>query len=138
MFDVHVNVLAVFVTALETMAAGALWYSPLLFGRAWVRANGWSPEQLADLRRRAGMSYSVSFVCYLVMALVLEAFFSFTGASGAARGATLGALLWFGFVLTVGLTSHLFTHRRLSAFAIDAGFQLVTLVLMGVLLGVWP
>jgi Protein of unknown function (DUF1761) len=138
MFDVHVNFLAVFVAALATFALGALWYSPALFGKAWVRANGYTPEQLASLRKHAGRAYGVSFVCYLIMGTVLSTLFSFTGASGAARGATLGALIWLGFVLTVGLTGQVFSGRTRAAFAIDAAYQLAYLALMGVILGVWP
>jgi Protein of unknown function (DUF1761) len=138
MFDVHVNFLAVFVAALATFALGALWYSPVLFGGAWVRANGFTPEQLAAMRRRAAPAYSVSFACYLLMATVLSAFFSFTGASGPARGATLGAMIWLGFVLTVGLTGQMFANRAMKAFAIDAGYQLAYLALMGAILGAWP
>ena len=33
------NLLAIFVAGLSTMAVGFLWYSPLLFAKPWMREN---------------------------------------------------------------------------------------------------
>lgn len=38
MHDIHW--LAVLAAATATMVLGALWYSPLLFGKLWVKAHG--------------------------------------------------------------------------------------------------
>ncbi len=38
---------------------------------------------------------------------------------------------------TIGLTSYLFSERRFSTYLIDAGYQLVYLVMMGAILGAW-
>jgi hypothetical protein len=37
----------------------------------------------------------------------------------------------------VSLTAQLFSGKRWSAFLIDAGYQLASLVLMGLILGAW-
>ena len=37
----QLNWLAVIVAALVYFALGALWYSPMLFSRAWQRSIGW-------------------------------------------------------------------------------------------------
>jgi len=39
----------IFVAALIAFLIGALWYSPVLFAKAWVRANGFTPEKLAAM-----------------------------------------------------------------------------------------
>ena len=36
----HLNWLAVLVAAVSTFLIGGLWYSPAMFGRAWMSANG--------------------------------------------------------------------------------------------------
>jgi hypothetical protein len=35
----NVNILAVFVAAMATFILGAVWYSPVLFGKQWVEAH---------------------------------------------------------------------------------------------------
>lgn len=41
-----INYLAVLVAAISTFLIGGLWYSPLLFGKAWMNANGFSEAEL--------------------------------------------------------------------------------------------
>jgi len=44
--DVQLNYLAIFVAALSTFLIGGLWYSPVVFGKAWMRENGFTEESL--------------------------------------------------------------------------------------------
>jgi hypothetical protein len=51
------NYLAVLVAAISTFVLGGLWYSPLLFGKAWMRANNFNEADLqtfskGDISRR--------------------------------------------------------------------------------------
>ncbi len=134
----EINYLAVLVAAVATFAIGALWYSPLVLGKAWMEAHGYTPDELERMRKTAARAYFLSFLCYLVMALVYAVLISLTAATTALSGLWLGFLLWLGFVATTGLTSHLFGRERpIAVYLIDAGFQLVYLLLMGVLLALW-
>ena len=134
MSELQINYLAVGVAALATFVIGALWYSPLLFGNLWAKAHGFSKEQL---RKTAGRAFVVSLFCYLVMAFVLAVLVSYTGVSTVLQGAFLGLLVWIGFLATLGLTAHMFSRKPLSTYLIDAGYQLVYAVVMGVILGAW-
>jgi hypothetical protein len=40
------NIWAVLVSALSTFLIGGLWYSPALFGKAWMRENGFTEESM--------------------------------------------------------------------------------------------
>lgn len=42
----NINFLAVLVSALASFAIGSLWYSPLLFGKAWQKAVGLTDEKI--------------------------------------------------------------------------------------------
>ena len=42
--EFQINYLAVGVAALATFFLGALWYSPLLFGKLWLKAHGAESE----------------------------------------------------------------------------------------------
>ena len=134
----NVNVLAVLVAAVATFALGAVWYSPVLFAKQWMQAHGYTPEKLAEMKRRGvARAYAVSVLCYLVMAYVLALFASYTQATTLGQGLWLGFLTWLGFAATLGLTANMFSDKPIAAWVLDAGYQLSYLVLMGVLLSVW-
>ncbi len=132
--EFQINYLAVGVAALATIFIGALWYSRLLFGKLWVKAHGYSEEKVKQM---AGRGFIVSLLCYVVMAFVLAVFVSYAGVSTVLQGAFLGLLVWIGFLATLGLTAHLFSEKRWLTYLIDAGYQLVYAVVMGVILAAW-
>src|SRR2546425_240776 len=63
MENLYINHLAVFVCALLSLAIGALWYSPLLFFRAWQKETGLSDEQTSSSSLRTLLLYR-SFQLY--------------------------------------------------------------------------
>ena len=133
----EINYLTIFVAALATFALGALWYSPLLFGKLWMKVHGHSADKIAEMQQSTGKIYGVSFVCYVVMAAVLAILVSYTGVATASGGLWLGFLCWLGFAATIGLTANLFSEKPLAAYLIDAGYQLAYLLFMGALLALW-
>ena len=132
-----VRILPVLVAAIAAFALGALWYSPVLFGRAWVRAHGYTEEKIAQLRASAGLSYAATFGCHLVMAVALSILIGRMDITMLRGGVKLGAILGFGFAAPIGLTANVFSEKRLSAWVIDAGHQIACLILMAVILVAW-
>ena len=133
----HINIIAVLVAAVVTFGIGALWYSPFLFARQWLAFNGYGPEKLEAMRKDALRAYGISFVCYLVMSAAFAVLVRMTHIAGATGGAKLGFLLWAGFVAATGLTANVYSDKPFKAFALDAGYQLVYLVVMGLILVAW-
>ena len=55
---------AVIGSAVATMVIGFLWYSPFLFGKPWMLAMGYDPDdkaKIAEMQKTAGPKYGVSF-----------------------------------------------------------------------------
>jgi len=127
----------ILVAALVAFLIGALWYSPVLFAKAWVRANGYTPERLAAMQANAGRAYAGSFVAFVVMASVLGLLLHHLGADSTADGAAWGFHAWLGFALPIGFTANLYSDKPAAAFLIDAGYQLVYMTVMGAILGAW-
>jgi len=134
---IQTSLLGIVLATFSTFFLGALWYSPFLFGKLWVRAHRYTPEKLVEMRAGAARAYGVSLVCYAVMAICLAALIERLGLHSALAGAKLGGLCWLGFAATIGLTANMFSEKPLSTYLIDAGFQLVYLVTMSVLLALW-
>ena len=127
----HLNVWAMLAAAVSAFVVGGLWYSPLLFGRAWERANGFAESPSPKPR-----VYLLSFVLTLVMAVNL-AFYLADPHTTAAFGATAGFLAGFGWA-AMGLTVvALFEQRSWKYSLINGGYLTVALTLMGLILGAW-
>ena len=135
MFE-DVNVLAVAVGAVLAFALGALWYSPVLFAKPWMAGHGYTADKVKEMQAGMGPAYAVSFLCWLVMATVLA---SIAPHFGEGVGAMLhtGLLLWLGFSATVGLTNNRFSDKPISVWVIDAGYQVLSVAIMSVVLGLW-
>jgi len=136
----HINLLGVLVAAISTMVVGFLWYSPMLFAKAWVREMGYDMNDKAkmeEMKKSAGPAYAGSFVASLVSAFVLALFLHWTRAENWQFGMLVGLHVWLGFVATVQLTGVLFMKQSMKLFAINTGYQLVCYLVMGAILGAW-
>lgn len=136
----HINLLAVFVAAISSMVMGFLWYSPVLFARAWMREMGYDPNDKAriqEMQKSAGPAYGGSFVASLVTAYILALLLHELGADNVHLGLGIGFHVWLGFVATVQFTGALFMKQSRKLFAINTGYQLVCYLVMGAILAVW-
>ncbi len=129
-----VNWLAVLVAALSTFLLGGLWYSPVLFGKAWMKENGFSDEDMK--KGNMGMIFGFSFILSLVMAANLAMFLN-DPKTDTMWGATAGFLAGFGWVAMAVFIIGLFERRSLKYMFINAGYMTVSFVAMGVILGSW-
>ncbi len=137
MANVIINYVAVLVSAAAAMGVGFLWYSPVLFAKPWTRLMGYTKESMEAAKKEMGKTYSISFVGALVMAYVAAHFVSYVGARTLSQGAQLGFWAWLGFVAPVQMTDVLFGGKKWKLFAINTGYQLASLVIMGAILAVW-
>ena len=133
----QINYVAVLVGALATGLVGVIWYSPTVFGRVWIRAFGYTEERINLLRQTAVRAYTVWVLCYLAMALVFDMLLAYAGVRTALQGMWLGFLVWLGFNFTVNLAGSMFSEKTVTALLVDAGFQLIFLLIMGAVLGGW-
>ncbi|MBI2666537.1 DUF1761 domain-containing protein [Candidatus Woesearchaeota archaeon] len=134
-----INYLAVLVAAVASYALGALWYSPVLFEKLWMQLSGLSETKLKEMKEKTDMkkSYAFGFVGTLVSAVVLAYLIEMAQWTSALQGVLLGVLVWLGFVVTVELGSVLWENKSWKLFLLQTGHNLVSLVVMGLVLGLW-
>jgi hypothetical protein len=130
----HVNWLAVLAAAVSTFVIGGLWYSPVLFGRAWMSVNNLSEADLA--KSNMARIFGLSFFFALIMAANLAAFLA-EPKTTAAWGAAAGFLAGFGWVALGIATIALFERRSWKYVLINGGYMTVSFVIMGLILGAW-
>ncbi|OGE31658.1 hypothetical protein A2631_00735 [Candidatus Daviesbacteria bacterium RIFCSPHIGHO2_01_FULL_44_29] len=135
----NINYIAVLAAAVVSMGVGFLWYSPTLFGKAWMKLMGYTQEDLAKAKKEMGKLYALSFVATLVMAYVLTHVMilskNFYGYSPVTTGLTTAFWSWLGFVAPVQLADELFGGKRWKLFCLNTGYQLASLLAMGVVIG---
>lgn len=130
---VHINYVAVVVAALFSMAIGALWYSPLLFRKTWLKSLG---KKLDDFGKPSP-AYMLMLFGALLEAYVLAHFVSYAVAVNALDGARTGLWLAIGIVVPTFAGVALFEGKNWNWFLINVGYHLLTLMVMGALLAAW-
>lgn len=128
----QLNYLAIFVAALSAFLVGGVWYSPILFAKAWMAENKFTEE---DMKGGLGKIFGTSFVLELIMAFNMAAFIG--AEADISFGLLAGFLAGFGWVgLSMGVT-YLFDRKSFRHWAIDAGYHAVAFTVMGGIIGVW-
>ena len=131
------NWIAVIVAVLINMAAGALWYSPVLFAKPWMAEVKMTMEQIRANSAAARHGYIVAVVASIVIAVAMAMLGQATGAATGMDGILLGLLTSIGFVGAAFSASYAFEQKTLRHFLITAGYSVVGNALIGVLLTVW-
>jgi hypothetical protein len=129
----QMNIWAVLVAALSAFLIGGLWYSPAVFGKAWMRENNLTEEELQ--KSNGAKIYLVAFILVIVAAINLAMFMG--PEDKPEMGALWGFLAGFGWVATFVGTHYLFERKSFKLFLINAGYSVVALTLMGVIIAAW-
>ncbi len=129
------NYLAVVVAALASFFVGMLWYSPLLFGKVWMKLMNINEKKMKGAKKKGMVGTLITaFVTSLVTAFVLNYFiqgFSLT------TGLLSTLLVWLGFFATTSLGMVLWENKPVSLYLIKASHELVSLLAMALVLLLW-
>jgi hypothetical protein len=119
----RINVPAVLVCGVASLALGFLWYGPL-FGKAWAGYTGWTEEKIKTIpaKRMAG-TYLLTFLAALVTAFFLDVLTWGLGTSGVREGISLGLMTGIAFSAMAFATTHLFEHKPIALWLIVSGYQ---------------
>ena len=112
------NVWAVLAAVVLKQVLGFLWFSPMLFGKAYQEAIG------GDV---ASGLVIAAVLAYVVGIAAIGPFF----------GALAGLVCWAGFAATASLSPSLFEARPIRAWALQNGYLALAYAGMGAILGGW-
>ncbi len=128
-----VNFWAVLGATAAATIAGGIWYSPLLFMKAWLRECGL--DEASFKARNPPLLMGASVLLNLVTAF---AFAICIGRHpGMVPGFQAGMIAGVFFVGTSIAMIYLFEGRSFKLFCITAGYQTLRLTLIGLVLGIW-
>jgi hypothetical protein len=130
MGDYNINILAVILVAVSNMAIGFVWYSMKGFGKAWMKENKFTME---DISGGPDLGYLFVTLTSLVMGIVMSIFVQKTGTTEIIDGAFLGLLAWVGFTAPAFIANYTFSKKSFKLFLIDSLYYLVTMIMAGII-----
>jgi hypothetical protein len=133
----EINWLAVVLATVSSMVVGFIWYAKPVFGRRWMRLSGITEE---DTQKGAALPLIITFVVSFFTAAVLAgsaaiAQHFYDGTSFLVTSVLTAVILWIGFTAARMITHDLFDRRPSSLTVLNLAHELVTVVVMGIIIG---
>ena len=136
--NIIINFWAVLVAAIISLIIGSVWYGPL-FGKKFMKAmdmDKWTAEQQAKMKKSMTLDYIIQFVASLVMFYILAWFIGATNQMTVTGGVMIALLIWIGFIVPLKLGDALWGGKSI-LFWIGISNMLITLVIVGAVIGAW-
>lgn len=128
------NWMAVLTAAFANFMLGGLWYSPVMFGKIWQKENQLSDEELQ--KGNMAKIFGFSFLWSLVMSFNLGMFLNDSN-TDVNWGLAAGFLAGFGWVASAIFIIGLFERKSNIHMMINAGYMILSFLLMGLIIGGW-
>lgn len=128
-----INWFAVIVAGLSAFAVGGIWYSRPVFGNAWMAEAKLTEDEI----KKGSMGKTFGFTAFfsLIMAANLAMFLA-DAKTTAAWGAEAGFLAGIWTFCAIA-TAALFEQKGWRYIFINGGYSVVSLTLMGAIIGWW-
>lgn len=124
------GIVPVLVAAVAAMILGFLWYSPVLFGKQWMKLMGITQ----DSKKKEGMvkTMGISFLTEIIMAIVLGSLLMTSMVDSLTNALVFAFMIWLGFIATTMINTVLFDKKPFNLFLINSGYQLGSLLVMAI------
>ena len=129
------NYVAILVAALAGFLLEAGWYSS--FYTIWLEGVGRTEDWLRQNSPNRALQFATALVCTAVVAGTLSWVIQRTGRQTFLRGIMVGAALGVGFVVPIFGLEYIFEVRTWGLLAVNAGFWVAGMMLMGAIVGAW-
>ncbi|RFZ94741.1 DUF1761 domain-containing protein [Mucilaginibacter conchicola] len=129
----QINFPAVLIAALSGFAVGGIWYARAVFGNAWMADSGLTADEIE--KGSKGKIFGFTAFFSLLMAVNLAMFLA-DAKTDVSWGATAGFLAGIWTFSAIAIHS-LFELKSWRLIFINGGYSVVSLTLMGAIIGLW-
>jgi hypothetical protein len=130
MMNVELGLIDTLAAAASGMILGAAWYSMSVFGQKWLQALGKTPQTLGD----PTIPMLGAVITCLLTALGMALLHSLVGITSFGDAALLGLLVGVLIIFPAMLSDNLFCGWGTRLLLIQAGYRVITVLVMSVVL----
>jgi Protein of unknown function (DUF1761) len=138
-----VNIWAVLVAGLVVSGIGMFWYSPLFLGKHWMVEVGLISSIDSEVKpsdedkKKMWWLMLANLVATVITIFILGRLMVLTTTSGVAEVAALAVMIWIGFTAMFSVGAVIWEKKTWKYFWINAGYQVVALIVSAVILALW-
>ena len=135
--EVEINLVAVVLAMLSSMVVGSIWYARAVFGKKWAKLAKVDTSKMngSDAWKPMVTTLVVSLITAYVLAHVAYLSNQFFGNSFLQDTLTTAFWLWLGLTAARFVTHDAFEGRPMELTALNLGNEFVTLMVMGLVIG---
>ena len=135
----EINYWAVLLATLSSMVVGSIWYTPKVFGTRWAKLAKVDLDGAASSAVGAiVVPVLVSFITAWVLAGATVIAWHFYGGNFLLGALLTAGALWAGFTAARFITHDAFEGRPPALTTMNIAHELVTVLVMALIIGVWP
>lgn len=138
--NVEINYLAVFLAGASSMVVGSIWYARRVFGNTWAKLAKVKIDQNMGgdaMFKLLGLTFLASLVTAYVLAHVSYLSNQFFGNSFLQDALSTAFWVWLGFTALRFWTHDMFEGRPSKLTVLNVCNELVTLLVMGLVIGLF-
>jgi hypothetical protein len=129
---IEVPYINIALAGLVSVIIGFIWYHPRVFGGAWMRLTGITPESVEAGKKRMPFVAACALIASMLVAYVMY-FVAYGWNIFDVIGAVeLAIWVWIGFIVPVLLGMVLWEGKSITLYFIHIGYWLVSLITMAV------
>lgn len=133
--EVEVNYLAVLAATAVAMVVGSIWYARSVFGNTWIKLANVDMDRGGSVAKPILISLAVSAITAYVLAHVTFLSNEFFNNSFLQDALTTAFWMWLAFTAARIITHDVFEGRPAKLTALTLGNEFVTIMLMGLTIG---
>ena len=135
--ELSINWLAIIASTIVAMIIGSIWYGPL-FGKKWLKIVKLTKKDTKDWQKPMLTMLVMALVqSFIISHLIVYTAYFYPEMNRGIVGIITGFWLFIGVALPLILSSNMFAKRKIDLTYIEGGNQLVTLLIVGAILGFW-
>lgn len=130
----EVSLLSIVLAGIVSFIIGYIWYHPRVFGGVWMRLANVQPEHVERGKRQMPVSAPVALLGSMLIAYAMNQFGLAWGVFDIGEAARFGFWCWAGFVAPTMLGQVLWEHRPFALYLLNAGYWLLSMIVMAIIL----
>jgi hypothetical protein len=138
----QIHYISILLATVAQFILGAVWYSPLMFGKWWMKIMGadhCTPEEIKKMQKSMGFFYAAQFLLTILFTFTLSGAIYYAGLANAGLTAYCVAFwIWLGIMMPLVIGGVIWGNTKKEVWCkqifVMAAYQLVGIMLAALIL----